>query len=572
MIAREDRAMYDPALPRSRVFLPAILSGGLLYACYFPLNFGFLAWIALVPLLSLVRANARPWRIYMAAFVGGMVCFVPAIQWMRVAHPAMYAAWLVLALYCSLAQVLSIWLIRKLDRARIPLWLAVPIVWVAVEYFRSHFPTGYTWLEWANARHPIGYGWYMLGHTQHDWLSLIQISDLAGVYAVTFVVALVNVAIWQSVALVPRVRAWLRTSGPMPTPSYRPSLVAAALLVASVAYGLWSINHEPFPAGPQVALIQGNLPQDIKNTRGDEMARHFAALAHRAVRPAEGEPKPDLVVWPETSFVVPWLDVGPGVSLDELEPRFRRAYQIARDETAEAGTVWRTPMLYGLNTYQWEADGRQWLYNSALLADRDGRAVGRYDKIHLVPWGEYVPFRETFPFLQAFTPYEGEYSCKPGEQWTRFPLPVGDQTYHFATLICYEDTDATLARHYVRPGQAGVDVLVNISNDGWFDGTAEHEQHLAIARFRCVETRRSMVRAVNMGVSAIIDPDGRVIALPGETWGKSKKVEGVVRGSVPIDTRTTLYARAGDWLPIVGWLVIFGGFVRVRVYRPAPAA
>src|SRR5215208_6840722 len=118
--------MYDPALPRSRVFLPAILSGLLQYAAYFPLDAGLLAWVALVPLLSLVRANARPRRIYFAAFVGGLFCYVPAIQWMRVAHPAMYASWLMLAIYCSLGQAAAIYFVRRLDRLGAPLWLAVP--------------------------------------------------------------------------------------------------------------------------------------------------------------------------------------------------------------------------------------------------------------------------------------------------------------------------------------------------------------------------------------------------------------------------------------------------------------
>src|SRR5437763_14267293 len=114
--------MYDPQLPRSRVFLPAILSGLLLYASFFPLNLGFLAWIALVPFMSLVRANARSRRIYFAAFVGGLFCYVPAIQWIRVAHPAMYGAWVFLSIVCSLFLVMTLALIRKLDRLGVPLW------------------------------------------------------------------------------------------------------------------------------------------------------------------------------------------------------------------------------------------------------------------------------------------------------------------------------------------------------------------------------------------------------------------------------------------------------------------
>jgi apolipoprotein N-acyltransferase len=562
--------MFDPAAPHSRVFLPAILSGALLYFCYFPVAAGFLGWIAIVPLLSLVRANARPRRIYFATFVGGLVCYVPAISWMRVAHPAMYASWLFLACCCALFLVMTMWLVRKLDRVGVPLWLAAPIAWVSVEYFRSHFPTGYTWLEWVGLRNPIGFGWYMLGHTQHDWLSLIQIADLTGAYGLTFLVAMVNAVLWIGLERSVRVRNWLRLHGELAPPTLRPSFVAACLLLASVIYGHVRLRHEPFADGPQVAIIQGNLPQDIKNTKGEEMISHFGKLANEAVN---GLPKPDLVIWPETSYAGAWVDLAPGVVLDSGSTEFQRGYNMSRSVLRDDMAFWQTPMLFGLNTFQWESDNKEWRYNSALLVDARGNTVARYDKIHLVPFGEYVPLEKYLPFMKMFTPYEGDYSCKPGESWTRFPITSAGRTYHFACVICYEDTDATLARQYVRPSAEGVDFIVNISNDGWFDGTAEHEQHLAISRLRAVETRRSVVRAVNMGISAIIDPDGRIVALPGETWAKSKKVSAIVRGAVPIDTRTSLYARLGDWLPIAAWAVVLYAFGRGSIRRwPAPKA
>ena len=568
--------MYDPAFPRTRAFLPAVLSGALLYLSFFPANAGFVAWFALVPLLSLVRANARPRRIYFAAYVGGLVCYLPAIQWMRVAHVSMYASWLFLAFCCAVFLAMSVWLARRLDRLGVPFWLAVPMAFVAVEYFRSHFPTGYTWLEWVGLRNPIGFGWYLLGHTQHDWPAVIQVSDVTGTYGVSFLVAMVNAVIWLAVERIGVVRGWFRDTRPTPPPAVRPALVTTVVLGLAIIYGNIRLSHEPFAEGPRVALIQGNLPQDIKNQSGAEMQRHFDRLAEQAARPADGQPPPHLIVWPETSFAYPWFDFALGANVTSAPNEFRRNANSARAHvSAEMRDTWRTPTLFGITTFQWEADDRPWRYNSALLVDRTGAVAGRYDKIHLVPFGEYVPLGETLPFMSMFTPYEGDYSCKPGQNWTRFPLVADGRTYHFAGLICYEDSDATLARQYVRPGEPGVDFFVNISNDGWFDGTAEHEQHLAICRFRAVETRRSVVRAVNMGVSAIIDPDGRVVALPGETWAESKKVEGIVRGPVPLGTGTTLYARFGDWLPVACWLVIlFGGLARAIVVRrrPVPAA
>ncbi|HVK14956.1 MAG TPA: apolipoprotein N-acyltransferase [Gemmataceae bacterium] len=564
--------MFDPSKPRSRVFLPAVLSGLLLYACYFPLNFGFLGWVALVPLLSLVRANARSRRIYFAAFVGGLFCYVPAIQWIRVAHPAMYASWLILAVYCSLGQTFAIFFVRRLDRVGVPLWLGAPIAWMSVEYFRSHFPSGFTWLEPLGLHNPIGFGWYMLGHTQHEFIPLIQLADLTGVYGLTALVAMANGLIYQFATNFDAWRNWVRMpGGPLPlTPRAR--CVVGGLILGAVAYGQIQLaTHAPFSDGPQVALIQGNIPQDMKNTAGRSMEEHFAKLAAEAVRPADGR-MPDLVVWPETSYVGGWFDVTNGVDPRALDPGPRAGYfnsrvvvpeDLARYYESDDLRDPKLTTLLGLTSFEWDAaDGKPWRYNSALLLDPSGRPAGRYDKVHLVPFGEYVLFGETLPFMRMFTPYDQDYSCKPGTRWTRFPLPVGDRTYHFACIICYEDSDPTLARRYVRPGAEGVDFFVNISNDGWFDGTEEHEQHLAVCRFRAVETRRSVVRAVNMGVSAIINPDGRVTALPGPDWRSSKKVEGVVRGEVPIDTRGTVYTRFGDWLPVLGWFVLVAGFVR----------
>src|SRR5262249_19103627 len=158
--------------------------------------------------------------------------------------------------------------------------------------------------------------------------------------------------------------------------------------------------------------------------------------------------------------------------------------------------------------------------NSALYITSDGVVAGRYDKIHCVPFGEYVPFRKALPWMKKFSPYDFDYSIWPGESQQRFALDA----YRYGVLICYEDTDAELTKNYATPPGDGppADFLINISNDGGFDGTSEHEEHLAICRFRAIECRRAIGRAVNMGISAVIDGNGRVVALPGNTWAESK--------------------------------------------------
>jgi apolipoprotein N-acyltransferase len=246
---------------------------------------------------------------------------------------------------------------------------------------------------------------------------------------------------------------------------------------------------------------------------------------------------------------------------------------------------WKTNILVGLNTHYTVEDQTRTRFNSALLIDANGRPVGRYDKIHLVPYGEYVPFRSWLPFMNSLSPYDYDYSMTAGAQYTRFPL--GDK--FFGVVICYEDTDSSLARQYVQAGGQGpVDLLVNITNDGWFDGTSEHEEHLAVSRFRAVETRRSLARAVNMGISAVIDGSGRVLApqlvqkkdhrsrwklppgtsaaLPTNRWAEFKKNELVLLASIPIDRRRSLYARWGDWLPWSCWLFL-GGAIAASFFR-----
>lgn len=553
---------------KPRVFLPAVASGVLLWAAFFPLDLGPLAFVALAPWLTLVRAPVTRRRRYLAAYVGGFAFFLPALQWLRVAHPMMHLSWLGLALVCPLFWVVGLALLRRLDRVPgLPLAASVPAVWVGLEYVRAHFPTGFDFLAHVGLHQKAGFGWYFLGYTQHAFLPLVQAADLGGVYAVSVVVAAVNGLAAEWFVRPAAVRAAL---GWGDAAVKRPRLVpatagTAAVFAAAVGYGLVRLNHPEFAPGPLVAAIQGSVPQADKHPGGDSLGKTYFTLHTQAAR---ATPRPDLVVWPETCCPVDWLAVAPGLT----PPADVRA---RTDQSVQsfAGFPWGVPVLLGLNGLEWEP-AAVWRYNSALLLS-GGLEVGRYDKIHLVPFGEYVPFRETFPWLQAFTPYSDDYSCRPGGRWTRFPLAAADgRRFTFSCLICYEDSDPSLARRYAVPsaaGEAPVDFQVNISNDGWFDGTEEHEQHLAICRFRAVECRRSVVRAVNMGISAVIDPDGRVVALPGPSWSASKKVEGVVTAVVPLDDRTSAYARLGDWVPGACWAVVLLGVLFGRRRESAGA-
>ena len=576
-----------------QVFLPAVASGVLLWAAFFPLDLGPLALVALAPFLLLVRAPAvSNRRRYLAAFAGGGVFYGLAINWVRVAHPAMmFFTWPAGTIYCALYWPLALYLLRKLDPVGLPFTVTLPAVWVGLEYVRAHFPTGFSWLEPLGLFQPVGFNWYALGYALHGQLVLIQAADLGGVYLISAMVACVNGAAYEWVVRSPAVRKLTRWPASTATrrtfvwEAYRTAW-AAIFPVLVVCYGTVQLAHPAYAPGPRVAAVQGNVPQNEKVQRGDQapadgvspLEREYFPLAAQAARPRPPEPAPDLVVWPETCFPVDWDEVAPELTdADAAAAKVRRAADYYR-RLFTGDKLARLPAahyLLGLNRLEWAAlaaPARR--YNSAVLFDPDRRPLGSYDKMHLVPFGEYVPFQSGF--LKQFTPYTHDYSCTPGAAFTTFTVPAAGlkgQEFKFGVLICYEDTDPDFARRYNKAGgRADADFLVNISNDGWFAGTEEHAQHLAICQVRAVEARRSVVRAVNTGISAVIDPDGRVIALPDPTsWAKSAQVSTVVRAEVPIATQGTLFALLGDWVPLACWLGVAAGLVWRRLSGRRPA-
>ncbi len=569
---------------KPRVFLPAVASGVLLWAAFFPVNLGPLAFVALVPWLTLVRAPVSNRRRYFAAYVGGVVFFALATQWVRVAHPMMYMSWLGLALVMPLFWLGALAILRQIDRFEVPLAIAVPAAWVALEYCRMHFPTGFPFLKPFGMYQMIGFGWYFLGYTQHEFQQLIQIADLGGVYAVSFVVASMNGLLAGIAMQLSQVRRFLHWQEAPVAAGLRKlaigGVVAFGLLAASIGYGAYRLDHAAFGVGPVVSAIQGNVAQGDKMSDPENLFHIYATLHLKAVR---AEPTPDLVVWPETCCPQGWYDMAPDTSLDKAPAGYIQERTYAQGQFLSRWQL-GTSVLLGLNGHEWDGT-KVAKYNSALLLKPLPRpdaalttpadpvlfrnaAVGRYDKMHLVPFGEYVPLGNQLSLMRYFTPYEKGYECQPGESWTRFPLTGRDgREYTFGCLICYEDSDPYLARQYV--ASEPVNFLVNISNDGWFKGTEEHEQHLAICMFRAIEARRSIVRSVNMGISAVIDPDGQIVALPDPEWSKSKKTEAVVAAAVPIDSRTPLYAGLGDWLPGACWaaagLAFVTGFLRRKL-------
>jgi apolipoprotein N-acyltransferase len=502
------------------------------------------------------------------------------LQWLRVGdYNMMYYSWAALATYCATYFPLAIFLTRQIDRpASLPLIVIFPTVWTALEFLRAHFLTGFPW--------------YFLAHSQHDYLTIIQVSDIGGAYGVSFLIAAVNVVIFEWLYSYPWFRAFLAL--PEQTATGRrwvlpaQTAVVALVLGAVLAYGNWRLQQNSFLPGPRLALIQGNLDQDIRNDASlsersaDEAFKHFRRLCDLA---AAQQPAPSLIVWPENSYPGYWKERPGGWPSADSQKFVRQAAQL-----------WKTNLLFGMEAYVPGEDEDELRHNSAVLvlahqepAGVTGEPGGRYDKIHCVPFGEYVPFRESLPWMKTLAPYDFDYSVQSGKQQTHFQL----DSFRFGVLICFEDTDPVLARAYVGNStssakESPVDFFINISNDGWWRGTSGHDEHLAISRFRAIETRRAVCRSVNMGISAVIDGNGRVLeprivqtidsmkvweipfgfrisnfgfatSLPVSRWSEFKKVQGVLLATVPIDHRGSLYARWGDWLPWACWLTVAAG-------------
>jgi apolipoprotein N-acyltransferase len=559
-----DRARSAPAAARGALTL-SLCSAALMWACFTPLDWGPLGWVCLVPLILAVRLE-RPSRwMYRMLYLGGLAFSLLTLQWMRLGDVWMYPAWIAMSLYMALYFPVFVGLSRvAVHRFQVPLTLAVPVVWVGLEYLRAHLMTGFAW--------------YFLGHTQHQWNMLIQISDVFGAYGVSFLVALGNAVVAGMIG-----GRWLARWRLLPrdaaddfdrydsTQRQRVGAVAVmlVLLSASLVYGVARRAQAQFAAGPRVALVQGDFPSSLKH---DPLMTVPMFETHKRLTAAAVMERPDVIVWPETMFSGPLLELSDALNRESLIDRYPGLTQLpAADENSrkllENLSEGGASLIIGLETVSVSPESIR-SFNSAVLVepqpgieDRNETAiVDRYDKIHRVPFGEYIPFADSFKWVQRMFPFAQSVGIAAGEKVHLFDI----EGRWFMPVICFEDTVPHLAAEMIasaeRDGRT-VDCLVNLTNDGWFSGSNEQEQHLITARFRCVENRTAMVRAVNTGISAIVDGDGLVrdpdvfIDLDGErttyrdpeSGSLPDEINCALVGYVPVDNRGSLYTRYGDW-------------------------
>jgi apolipoprotein N-acyltransferase len=427
--------------------------------------------------------------------------------------------------------------------------VAFPVIWVGSEYLRSVVMTGFPW--------------FLLSHSHYRTPSIIQVSDLVGAYGVSFVIAMVNGALADLIFARGRAR---RTPALGARRRFALGSVGAAaiVVVATIVYGQIQLHRHTSRSGPRVAVIQSDYPLRVSSRSENPIAkadRYFELLRQAASR------QPDLFLLPET----PWT-MFLNADFRELEPDpnglvlwsrecYRLLQQFATDHHAYVvtGSMSREPTPLDLR-----AEG--WNYNSAYVFSPDESPPGRYDKVHVVPFGEAVPFRFgwlrfLYIWMNDLSPYGRggrEYSLVPGNQFRVFEMRAAsqsDRVYRFGVPICYEDVMPYVSRRFVigPDGKKRVDFLLNISNDGWFLHSNELPQHLAICVFRAVENRVGIARAVNTGISGFIDANGRIHDLVTDARGRyhGPGIEGYSVSSVDVDSRRSLYSRIGDVFAIV---------------------
>jgi apolipoprotein N-acyltransferase len=386
------------------------------------------------------------------------------------------------------------------------------MLWVTLEYGRTYALTGFPWS--------------ILGYSQYSFLPLIQISDLTGVYGVSFLVAAFNGLLYEITVLWPRRRSTMPLSAGWPVPVS--ILVFVFMLSTSLAYGSWRLNAGEGGKTVQVSVIQGNIEQRKK---WDKRFEREVIDTYKRLSLTARHHAPELIIWPESAL--PFV-FGHERPLTEEFTDFQKGL----------GTY----LLFGSVTSKASEIEQHSLANSAVLMSSAGSVVSVYDKIHLVPYGEYVPLKRIFPFIKKLTAGIGDFI--PGKE----PVVMETPFARIGNLICYEIIFPGLVRKFTHNG---ADLLVTITNDAWFGRTSAPYQHFSMAVFRAVENRVPVIRAANTGISGFIDSKGRIIR-------KTDIFEEVViteNASVGSSSQS-FYSRYGDiftFLCLTGTILLMAG-------------
>jgi apolipoprotein N-acyltransferase len=460
---------------RSRYLLLAVVSGCLWFLACADFDIWPLAWFASVPQLYAIERASSTRRAVLYSWVAGIVANAGGFYWItklltRFAHlswPIAVFAYLLMCGYQAVEFALFAWAARRIRvRWKLPMALVAPVVMVAFELVV-----------------PMLFPWY-LAITQAWQIHVIQIADLTGPLGVSALLMMVNGALYDVLSA----RRW------------RPAAVAAGVVALALAYGEMRIRQTEarIARAPtvQVGLVQGNVPFNEKGYEHPELAeKQLADLKAQSM--ALEQAGADLIVWAETAF--PWA-LPRDLHAEPVPPGLRT--------DRSRGRLFKAPLLFGALTFDRGEPGKD-PYNSAILMDSDGKFTGIFDKTFLVMFSEQIPFVETFPWLRKILP-DNSGNLTRGHETQVFTFKARDgREVRIAPMICFEDIISTFSQ---KVGRKHPEILINITNDAWFGNTSEPWEHLALSVFRAVETRLPLVRAVNTGVSAFVDPVGRIYA------------------------------------------------------------
>ena len=487
---------FKKDVPSQKRIAAAALSGVLMFLSFPKFGNGLIAWFALVPLFYALNGET-PSQGFKSGFIAGFVAHAGIFYWISFVvvdygHLPLYVGIMVMLL---LSAYLSIYTacfaagVVFLQRRWNGFLLIAPLSWTVLEFIRSHIFTGFPWGNLAYSQY--------LNH------KIIQIADITGIYGISFVIVLVNLVVFETLKAGIANR---RAAGKI--------LFTVAVVLLTIFYGYFRVAEmeDSLAKTPctEIALIQGNIDQSIK---WDPLYQNKTIDIYNTLSVDSGLEKGGVLVWPETA--APFFFEQPG---------FLRKRVI--DVAVKSGCS----LLFGSPRHE-EDDGEIFYMNSAYLVQPNGTVSGRYDKVHLVPYGEYIPLKSVFPFIDKFVTAIGDF--RPGRGF--IPLVNGDR--RFGVLICYEGIFPEAARAYKR---RGADLLINITNDAWFGKSSAPYQHLSMTVFRAVENRLYLVRAANTGITAFIDPLGAINA---QTALFTKTF---LKGKVKFIDKRTFYAAYGN--------------------------
>ncbi len=540
-------------------FALSLISAILLWASFPPLGLSLLAWIAPLGWLRLIQQEKFFGRWpYLAIWMTSSLHWLALLQGVRKAHPVLHLGWIALSLYLAVYIALFVAITRvAVLRWKIPLTFAAPVIWVGLEAARSHFLTGFALA--------------LLGHTQVKWPEVIQIADIFGAYGVSFLVMLI--AGCMAEMCWPRTQTATDGTAALPSRPRFPAVVVIATFLAVLGYaaaaGAVMIAARSESPSMRVALIQQSV-DTIFEYNPDRNAETFDKYRELTLETCRAHPDLQMIVWPESmlsanspAFFFEEEKV-PDIHRDAANARSqqfdRKVRDLMREIRAASSERWvkedaSIMLLAGCDAVEVEGSSLRVL-NSALLLDTKGDLKDRYAKMHLVMFGEYIPFADTFPWLYKITPMP-----------MGLTRGTGPKSFEVAGLrvmpnVCFESTVPHLIRRQfadLSRNSQTPDILVNVSNDGWFWGSSILDLHLACSVFRAVELRRPVLIAANTGISAAIDASGEVSEqLP-------KRTPGAIVRTIQTNSRNSLYARYGD---VGAWLCCaFTGFVTALSFR-----